>query len=157
LAGKLLSRLRNISPGQRIITWSWSDSDQAASNKACVCWHISVLHIDPRLKVHVRWALAQSGAPLNSDQVSKLCCLASQLNTDPFSYYDIFLIQFLFWLLQDGLTPLDLCLYSGQTTKTYELIKLLKQPPKRYRSRNERQMEQRNNTTFWRFGITNEE
>ncbi|WJX55846.1 hypothetical protein P8452_41568 [Trifolium repens] len=43
---------------------------------------------------------------------------------------------------KDGLTPLDLCLYSGQTTKTYELIKLLKQPPKRYRSRNEQQMEQ---------------
>lgn len=31
---------------------------------------------------------------------------------------------------QDGLTPLDLCLYSGQDTKTYELIKLLKKLPK---------------------------
>ncbi|CAJ2646680.1 ankyrin repeat domain-containing protein, chloroplastic [Trifolium pratense] len=42
---------------------------------------------------------------------------------------------------KDGLTPLDLCLYSGQSAKTYELIKLLKQPPKRYRSRNARRME----------------
>jgi len=33
-------------------------------------------------------------------------------------------------LSQDGLTPLDVCLYSGQDTKTYELIKLLKQLPK---------------------------
>lgn len=31
---------------------------------------------------------------------------------------------------KDGLTPLDLCLYSGQDTKTYELIKLLKKLPK---------------------------
>lgn len=31
---------------------------------------------------------------------------------------------------QDGLTPLDLCLYSGRDTRTYELIRLLKMPPK---------------------------
>ncbi|KAF9600424.1 hypothetical protein IFM89_009339 [Coptis chinensis] len=31
---------------------------------------------------------------------------------------------------QDGLTSLDLCLYSGRATRTYELIKLLKQLPK---------------------------
>ncbi|KAK9284867.1 hypothetical protein L1049_024047 [Liquidambar formosana] len=31
---------------------------------------------------------------------------------------------------RDGFTPLDLCLYSGQETRTYELIKLLKQLPK---------------------------
>ncbi|KAJ0025419.1 hypothetical protein Pint_07694 [Pistacia integerrima] len=31
----------------------------------------------------------------------------------------------------EGLTPLDLCLYSGEDTRTYELIKLLKQLPKR--------------------------
>ncbi|KAF5958084.1 hypothetical protein HYC85_005309 [Camellia sinensis] len=31
---------------------------------------------------------------------------------------------------QDGLTALDLCLYSGHDTRTYELIKLLKQLPK---------------------------
>ncbi|KAK0604032.1 hypothetical protein LWI29_011341 [Acer saccharum] len=31
---------------------------------------------------------------------------------------------------KDGLTPLDLCLYSGQDTRNYELIKLLKQFPK---------------------------
>ncbi|XP_023543881.1 ankyrin repeat domain-containing protein, chloroplastic isoform X2 [Cucurbita pepo subsp. pepo] len=30
----------------------------------------------------------------------------------------------------EGLTPLDICLCSGQDTKTYELIKLLKQLPK---------------------------
>ncbi|THG12036.1 hypothetical protein TEA_017409 [Camellia sinensis var. sinensis] len=33
-------------------------------------------------------------------------------------------------LSQDGLTALDLCLYSGHDTRTYELIKLLKQLPK---------------------------
>lgn len=33
-------------------------------------------------------------------------------------------------LVQDGLTPLDLCLYSGHDTHTYELIKLLKLLPK---------------------------
>ncbi|CAM8902377.1 unnamed protein product [Rhodiola kirilowii] len=32
---------------------------------------------------------------------------------------------------QDGLTPLDLCLYFGRDTRTYELIKLLKQPQHR--------------------------
>ncbi|KAF7809465.1 Ankyrin repeat domain-containing protein, chloroplastic [Senna tora] len=32
---------------------------------------------------------------------------------------------------KDGLTPLDLCLYSGQDIRTYELIKLLKQLPRR--------------------------
>ncbi|RVX16448.1 Ankyrin repeat domain-containing protein, chloroplastic [Vitis vinifera] len=32
-------------------------------------------------------------------------------------------------LSQDGLSPLELCLYSGQDTRTYELIKLLKQLP----------------------------
>ncbi|KAJ0024532.1 hypothetical protein Pint_07688 [Pistacia integerrima] len=32
---------------------------------------------------------------------------------------------------QEGLTPLDLCLYSGKDMRTYELIKLLKQLPKR--------------------------
>ncbi|KAL4582779.1 hypothetical protein LXL04_007338 [Taraxacum kok-saghyz] len=31
---------------------------------------------------------------------------------------------------QDGLTPVDLCLYSGKDTRTYELIRLLKLPPK---------------------------
>ncbi|XP_071731232.1 ankyrin repeat domain-containing protein, chloroplastic [Rutidosis leptorrhynchoides] len=31
---------------------------------------------------------------------------------------------------KDGLTPLDFCLYSGRDTRTYELIKLLKVPPK---------------------------
>ncbi|KAI3767815.1 hypothetical protein L2E82_18237 [Cichorium intybus] len=31
---------------------------------------------------------------------------------------------------RDGLTPLDLCLYSGRDTRTYELIRLLKLPPK---------------------------
>uniref|UniRef100_A0A1D1ZJA1 Ankyrin repeat domain-containing protein, chloroplastic n=1 Tax=Anthurium amnicola TaxID=1678845 RepID=A0A1D1ZJA1_9ARAE len=31
---------------------------------------------------------------------------------------------------QDGFTPLDLCLYSGQNSSTYELIKLLKELPK---------------------------
>ncbi|KAI3725854.1 hypothetical protein L1987_65650 [Smallanthus sonchifolius] len=31
---------------------------------------------------------------------------------------------------QDGLTPLDLCLYSGRDTRTYEMIRLLKLPPK---------------------------
>nr|XP_043615574.1 ankyrin repeat domain-containing protein, chloroplastic [Erigeron canadensis] len=31
---------------------------------------------------------------------------------------------------QDGLSPLDLCLYSGRDTRTYELIRLLKLPPK---------------------------
>lgn len=30
---------------------------------------------------------------------------------------------------QDGLTPLDLCLYSGHGIRTYELIRLLKQLP----------------------------
>lgn len=30
----------------------------------------------------------------------------------------------------DGLTPLDLCLYSGRDARTYELIRLLKLPPK---------------------------
>lgn len=33
-------------------------------------------------------------------------------------------------LPQDGLTPLDLCLYSGRDIRTYELIKLLKDLPK---------------------------
>ncbi|XP_057500235.1 ankyrin repeat domain-containing protein, chloroplastic isoform X2 [Actinidia eriantha] len=37
---------------------------------------------------------------------------------------------------QDGLTPLDLCLYCGQDTRTYELIKLMKQPPKPRKSFN---------------------
>ncbi|KAI9111686.1 hypothetical protein K1719_017376 [Acacia pycnantha] len=32
---------------------------------------------------------------------------------------------------KDGLTPIDLCLYSGQDLRTYELIKLLKQLPRR--------------------------
>ncbi|PON49956.1 Splicing factor-like protein [Parasponia andersonii] len=32
---------------------------------------------------------------------------------------------------KDGLTPLDICLYSGRDSHTYELIKLLKQFPKR--------------------------
>ncbi|XP_054809116.1 ankyrin repeat domain-containing protein, chloroplastic [Prosopis cineraria] len=32
---------------------------------------------------------------------------------------------------KDGLTPLDLCLHSGQDLRTYELIKLLKQLPRR--------------------------
>ncbi|OIW11064.1 hypothetical protein TanjilG_22871 [Lupinus angustifolius] len=32
---------------------------------------------------------------------------------------------------KDGLTPLDLCLYYGQGLRTYELIKLLKQPQRR--------------------------
>ncbi|KAJ0025423.1 hypothetical protein Pint_07698 [Pistacia integerrima] len=32
---------------------------------------------------------------------------------------------------QEGLTALDLCLYSGKDMRTYELIKLLKQLPKR--------------------------
>jgi len=36
--------------------------------------------------------------------------------------------QFVCCLFQDGLTPLDLCLYSGQSFQTYVLIKLLKQP-----------------------------
>lgn len=40
----------------------------------------------------------------------------------------IFKLQFLCCLCQDGLTPLDLCLYSGQSFQTYVLIKLLKQP-----------------------------
>ncbi|KAJ4973610.1 hypothetical protein NE237_006784 [Protea cynaroides] len=31
---------------------------------------------------------------------------------------------------RDGLTPLELCLHSGRDTRTYELIKLLKQLPK---------------------------
>ncbi|KAG9135407.1 hypothetical protein Leryth_007174 [Lithospermum erythrorhizon] len=31
---------------------------------------------------------------------------------------------------QDGLMPLDLCLHSGHNTRTYEIIRLLKQPPK---------------------------
>ncbi|XP_076950686.1 ankyrin repeat domain-containing protein, chloroplastic-like [Bidens hawaiensis] len=31
---------------------------------------------------------------------------------------------------QDGLTPLDLCLYSGRDARTYEMIRLLKLPPK---------------------------
>ncbi|XP_022751510.1 ankyrin repeat domain-containing protein, chloroplastic-like [Durio zibethinus] len=31
---------------------------------------------------------------------------------------------------KDGLNPLDFCLYSGRDTRTYELIKLLKQLPK---------------------------
>ncbi|CAI9265300.1 unnamed protein product [Lactuca saligna] len=31
---------------------------------------------------------------------------------------------------QEGLTPVDLCLYSGRDTRTYELIRLLKLPPK---------------------------
>ncbi|KAK6924539.1 Ankyrin repeat, partial [Dillenia turbinata] len=31
---------------------------------------------------------------------------------------------------KDGLTPLDLCLYSGRDTRTYELIKLFKESPK---------------------------
>lgn len=31
---------------------------------------------------------------------------------------------------QDGLTPLELCLHSGRDTKTYELIKLLKELPR---------------------------
>uniref|UniRef100_A0A5B7C7T3 Uncharacterized protein n=1 Tax=Davidia involucrata TaxID=16924 RepID=A0A5B7C7T3_DAVIN len=31
---------------------------------------------------------------------------------------------------QDGLTPLDLCLHCGQETRTYELIKLMKQLPR---------------------------
>ncbi|XWS45612.1 hypothetical protein CRYUN_Cryun15aG0151200 [Craigia yunnanensis] len=31
---------------------------------------------------------------------------------------------------KDGLAPLDLCLYTGRDTRTYELIKLLKQLPK---------------------------
>ncbi|KAK9067427.1 hypothetical protein SSX86_014756 [Deinandra increscens subsp. villosa] len=31
---------------------------------------------------------------------------------------------------KDGLTPLDLCLYSGRDTRTYEMIRLLKLPPK---------------------------
>lgn len=35
-----------------------------------------------------------------------------------------------FGLPQDGLTPLDLCLYSGRDTRTFEMIKLLKQFPK---------------------------
>ncbi|KAL2921246.1 Ankyrin repeat domain-containing protein chloroplastic [Bienertia sinuspersici] len=34
---------------------------------------------------------------------------------------------------KDGLTPLALCLYSGRDTKTYELIKLLKQLPRQNR------------------------
>lgn len=33
-------------------------------------------------------------------------------------------------MLQDGLTPLDICLHSGRDIRTYELIKLLKQLPK---------------------------
>lgn len=32
---------------------------------------------------------------------------------------------------KDGLTPLDLCLYAGRDKRTYELIKLIKQVPKR--------------------------
>ncbi|XP_021747750.1 ankyrin repeat domain-containing protein, chloroplastic-like [Chenopodium quinoa] len=34
---------------------------------------------------------------------------------------------------KDNLTALELCLYSGNDTKTYELIKLLKQLPRRHR------------------------
>nr|GMC93355.1 ankyrin repeat domain-containing protein, chloroplastic [Ipomoea batatas] len=32
-------------------------------------------------------------------------------------------------LVQDGLTPIDLCLHSGRNIRTYELLKLLKQLP----------------------------
>ncbi|KAF8405473.1 hypothetical protein HHK36_010379 [Tetracentron sinense] len=35
---------------------------------------------------------------------------------------------------QDGLTPLDLCLYSGRDARTYQLIKLMKQLPKKSRT-----------------------
>ncbi|GKV45125.1 hypothetical protein SLEP1_g52241 [Rubroshorea leprosula] len=35
---------------------------------------------------------------------------------------------------KDGLTPLHLCLYSGHDTRTYELIKLLKELPRSHRA-----------------------
>jgi len=48
-------------------------------------------------------------------------------------FYIDFRLQFLLLFVQDGLTPLDLCLYSGQSARTYELIKLFKLPQRRVR------------------------
>lgn len=43
-------------------------------------------------------------------------------------YIEVFRL-FIFFLFQDGLTPIELCLHFGKSGRTYEIIKLMKNNP----------------------------